>query len=260
MSRPAAAALVLAAALLAPAFAAAQASPAPGELWSEFPLAPVTATVPTSTEPGPAPVTTTQPVEEETRPVEEDASVFDERIAGLLILVGAALAAVAGFFGHRRVTRREQPDEYVEPRREPAVVRSFERPVPARDLATGSVAVAQRPAARVEPRSAAALIETLSPQARLADRLEGDDVDETHEMCEIACWRGYVTWQFFVESPFEPSLASPYFRAPGKGVPEQTETSLAAHAALVELLVAAGWEPEGYGEDWFAERFQRASA
>ena len=122
---------------------------------------------------------------------------------------------------------------------------------------TGSVAVAQRPAARVEPRSAAALIETLSPQARLADRLDGADEDETHEMCEIGCWRGYVTWQFFVESPLEPSLASPYFRAPGKGVPEQTETSLAAHAALVEMLVAAGWEPEGYGEEWFAERFQR---
>ena len=62
--------LVLAAALLAPAFAAAQAPPAPDELWAEFPLAPVIATVPTSTEPAPAPVieTTTQPVEEQMRP------------------------------------------------------------------------------------------------------------------------------------------------------------------------------------------------
>jgi hypothetical protein len=266
MGRQVAATLVLGAALLAPAFAAAQAPPAPGELWREFPLTPVTTTVPTSTDPGPAPVTepTTQPVEEETRPVEEDASVFDQGIVGLLILVGAAVATVAGFVGHWRITSREQPgeqpDEYVEPRRGPAVVRSLERPVPAHDPTNGSVAVAQRPAARMEPRSAAALIETLSPQARLADRLEGADQDETHEMCEIGCWRGYVTWRFFVESPLGPSLASPYFRAPGKGVPEQTEASLAAHAALVEMLVAAGWEPEGYGEEWFAERFQRPSA
>ena len=88
--------------------------------------------------------------------------------------------------------------------------------------------------------------------------MEGDDEDETYELCEIACWRGYLTWQFFVESPLESSLASPYFRAPGKGVPEQTETSLAARAVLVEMLAAAGWEPEGDGEEWYAERFQRA--
>ena len=81
-------------------------------------------------------------------------------------------------------------------------------------------------------------------------------------MCEIACWRGYVTWQFYVESesPREASLASPYFRAPGKGVPEQTDVALHAHAVLVETLVAAGWEPEGYGEEWFSERFQRPNA
>jgi hypothetical protein len=262
VGRPVAAVLVLAAALLLPAFAAAQTPSAPGELWEGFPLAPPTAAVPTATEPGPAPAieTTTQPVEEEMRPVEADASVFDERIAGFLILVGAAVAAAAGFVGHRRVTRREQPDEHVEPRREGVMVRWFERPVPAGNLATGSVAVAQHPAARVEPLSAAALIETLSPQARLDDRVEGGGEHEAYEMCEIACWRGYLTWQFFVESPLEPSLASPYFRAPGKRMPEQTEMSLAARAALVEMLVAAGWEPEGIGDEWFAARFQRARA
>ena len=70
VGRPVAAVLVLAAALLLPAFAAAQTPSAPGELWEGFPLAPPTATVPTSTEPGPAPVieTTTQPVEEQMRP------------------------------------------------------------------------------------------------------------------------------------------------------------------------------------------------
>ena len=122
-----------------------------------------------------------------------------------------------------------------------------------------------RPSPGHARRPAGTLVETLSPQARLADQLEeaesGTEL-ETHQVCEIACWRGYVTWQFYVglESEREASLSSPYFRAPGKGgVPEQTETALLAHAALVEKLVAAGWEPEGYGEDWFSERFQRAT-
>ena len=120
------------------------------------------------------------------------------------------------------------------------------------------------------------LIETLSPQARLADQLEektSDVAPETHEACEIACWRGYVKWQFYVESksPLDPSLSSAYpslstpypslssqyFRARGKGAPEQSDNALRAHAVLVEKLIASGWEPEGYGENWFSARFQR---
>jgi hypothetical protein len=62
------------------------------------------------------------------------------------------------------------------------------------------------------------------------------------------------------KSPHEATLVSPFFRAPGKGVPEQTDVALHAHAVLVEALVAAGWEPEGYGEEWFSERFQRPIA
>ena len=83
---------------------------------------------------------------------------------------------------------------------------------------------------------------------------------DTHQVCEIACWHGYVKWQFYVgsERP-EVALVSPYFRAPGKGVPAQTDAALHAHAVLVEALVDAGWEPEGYGEEWFSERFQRPS-
>ena len=94
------------------------------------------------------------------------------------------------------------------------------------------------------------------------EETESDTELETHQVCEIACWRGYVTWQFYVESesPHEASLVSPYFRAPGKGVPEQTDVALHAHAVLVDTLVAAGWEPEGYGEEWFSERFQRPNA
>jgi hypothetical protein len=260
MSRAAAAALVLAAtALLVPGFAIAQTAPNPDPLWSEFPLQPLVETVPTSTTPAPV-------VEE--APVPENQTVGEnDRTAGFLILVGAALAAVVGFVGRRRLGKRQQPDGEVQPQPERGAVHTFERPVPATASpgASGSPAVATRTRSRAVTQGGT-LVETLSPQARLADQLEEVESEtelETHQVCEIACWRGYVTWQFYVEleSEREASLSSPYFRAPGKGgVPEQTETALLAHAALVEKLVAAGWEPEGYGEDWFSERFQRANA
>ncbi len=258
MSRAAAAALVFAAtALLTPGSAIAQAAPNPDPLWSEFPLQPLVETVPTSSTPAPA-------LEEQ--PVREDQLVGEnDRTAGFLILVGAALAAVVGFVGRRRLGKRQQPDGEVQPEPERAAVHTFERPVPAGASGNGarSVAVVTKTRTRAVAPSAT-LVETLSPQARLADQLEEAESEtelETHQVCEIACWRGYVTWQFYVglESEREASLSSPYFRAPGKGgVPEQTETALLAHAALVEKLAAAGWEPEGYGEDWFSERFQRA--
>jgi hypothetical protein len=256
MTRAIAAALVLAAsALLVPGSAIAQAAPDPNPLWSEFPLQPLVETVPTSSTPAP-------PAREQ--PVPENQTVGEnDRTAGFLILVGAAMAAGVGFVGRRRFGRRQQPQGEVQPEPERAAVHTFERPVPAGGSggATGSVAVATR--SRTRAVMPGTLIETLSPQARLADELQGAESEtelETHEVCEIACWRGYVTWQFYVElDPPREALSSPYFRAPGKGAPEQTEPALAAHAVLVEKLVAAGWEPEGYGEEWFSERFQRAT-
>jgi hypothetical protein len=255
MSRAIAAALVLAAtALLAPASAIAQTAPNPDPLWSEFPLEPLIQTVPTSSPPTPA---REQPAKREDPGVGRD----DDRTAGILILLAAALAA--GIVGHRRAWKRRQLGDDVQREPERAPVHTFERPVPAgtSGSATGSVAVATRP----RTGAATTLIETLSPQARLAERLEDTESEaelETHQVCEIACWRGYFTWQFYVESesPHEAPLVSPYFRAPGKGVPEQSDVALHSHAVLVEALIAAGWEPEGYGEAWFSERFQRANA
>jgi hypothetical protein len=180
---------------------------------------------------------------------------------GILALLGAVLAA--GLVGRRHAGKRRQSGGQLQREPEGAPVNTYERPIPARGSgsAAGSVAVASRP----RTRAATTLIETLSPQARLAERVQ--EVDgraklETHQVCEIACWRGYVKWQFYVESepPDVAPLVSPYFRAPGKGIPEQTDSALHAHAVLVESLLEAGWEPEGYGEEWFSERFQRPSA
>jgi hypothetical protein len=122
-----------------------------------------------------------------------------------------------------------------------------------------------RPGAPATTRTAPTLVESLSPHGRLADQLDERESRlgwRTHQVCEIACWRGYVAWQFYVEalSPLGESFSSPFFRARGKGSPEQTDAALRAHAVLVDKLMAAGWEPDGYGQDWFAERFQRANA
>ena len=166
MSRAIAAALVLAAtALLAPASAIGQAAPNPDPLWSEFPLTPLVATVPTSSTPAPA-------LEQ---PVREDPTVRrgdSDRTAGFLILVGAAVAAGAGFVGRRRVGKRRDSGGEIQPEPERAAVHTFERPTPPVASASAtSVAVASRPRGRTAT-PGATLIETLSPQARLADQLE----------------------------------------------------------------------------------------
>ena len=55
----------------------------------------------------------------------------NDRTAGFLILVGAALAAGVGFVGRRRFGKRQQPDAEVQPEPERGAVHTFERPVPA---------------------------------------------------------------------------------------------------------------------------------
>lgn len=258
MRRPIAAALViLATALTTAAPVAAGASPTPGKLWSEFPLEPVVTTIPAT--PGPA-----QVVEQE-QPRSAPGGA-EGPAAWIFVLFGAAAAGAVGLGARFLRAASRQPNRESERKPEWVVPRTFERPV-GRSTAAGasrSVAVADRPGALAATQAAPTLIETLTPQGRRAGQLEGREIDvepETHQVCEIACWRGYFVWQFYVESqsPLGESFASPYFRAPGRQAPEQCDAALRAHALLVEKLVASDWEPEGYGDEWFAERFQRAS-
>ncbi len=258
MRRPLAAALVIVAtALTMAAPVAAATSPTPGKLWSEFPLEPVTTTIPATPRPA-------QVVEQE-QP-RRAAGDSEGSAAWIFVLFAAATAGVVGLGARFRRTARKDVNRESERKPEGAVPRSFERPA-GRGAAAGgsrSMAVADRPGALTAMRATSALIETLTPQGWRADQFEGQVIDvvpETHHVCEIACWRGYFAWQFYVEpeSPLGESFASPYFRAPGRQVPEQSDAALSAHAVLVEKLVASDWEPEGYGEEWFAERFQRAS-
>jgi hypothetical protein len=80
--------------------------------------------------------------------------------------------------------------------------------------------------------------------------------------CEIGWSRGYFKSDFYVAAP-EPEggvsevARSPAFRWTAAGEPPQDEAIAAAHAALVEKLVAMGWEEVGAGESWYARRYQR---
>jgi hypothetical protein len=85
----------------------------------------------------------------------------------------------------------------------------------------------------------------------------------TEETCEIAIWKGYAKARFYARVD-EPGLdeefavaESPTFRFRGNGIPERTDAAEAAHATLIEKLVAKGWEPTGSAEPWYAEGFRR---
>lgn len=81
-------------------------------------------------------------------------------------------------------------------------------------------------------------------------------------MCEIGWSRGYFKSDFYVAAP-EPEggmsevARSPAFRWTAAGEPPQDEAIAAAHAVLVERLVALGWEEVGAGERWYARQYRR---
>jgi hypothetical protein len=118
---------------------------------------------------------------------------------------------------------------------------------------------AARQAERTDQQEATQLQETASA----ADNETVDIV--TEEICEIAVWRGYAKSVFYgrldasvVPEGTELAVAeSPPFRFRGNGEPDRTEAAEAAYNALVERLVADGWELDASGNAWYASRFRR---
>jgi hypothetical protein len=83
--------------------------------------------------------------------------------------------------------------------------------------------------------------------------------------CEIAFWRGYRKAGFYArafdQEGYEVAVAeSPYFKARGNRVPDQTEQARAAYEALSAQLAEAGWKAEGRNGTWFGTRFRRPVA
>lgn len=78
--------------------------------------------------------------------------------------------------------------------------------------------------------------------------------------CEIALWRGYVKARFYARfiggDPLAAIAMSPMFRC-RSAMPDETEEPAAALSALVDHLVADGWELSGQGAAWYARRLTR---
>jgi hypothetical protein len=98
-----------------------------------------------------------------------------------------------------------------------------------------------------------------------ADAADNEIVETiTEETCEIAIWRGYAKARFYArlaaESEGDLELAfaeSPPFRFRGNGVPDRTGAADEAYQALVDRLLAKGWELDESGDSWYAGRFRR---
>lgn len=240
------ASLLFLAAAVAATGHAAPASP-PGKLWAEYPLEPRVETPRAAPSPKPAPRAAAEVTESE------------PPTRWLLLALGAAAAMAAvstvGGLGVPIVRSRQEGGASARP---PAA-----RAVPAATAVTpmevAAHGVQPEPPERPEP-PGPSLVEVLSPHARLREP-EQDDAETRVEACEIAWWRGYVKSQFYIQadSSFDEMFESPFFRARARGgeAPVQAGPAAEAHQALVDDLTAAGWEPEGRGEQWFSERFRR---
>ncbi|HWN21359.1 MAG TPA: hypothetical protein VNP93_05265 [Gaiellaceae bacterium] len=244
-----AAVLFLAAAVAATGHAAP--APPPGELWSEFPLEPRVETAPAAPSPDPTPRRAAGATE--AGATEAGATEGEPLGRWLLLALGAAAAmatlATVGALGVPIVRSRHEDGAIAAPPAAPAapgvrpmeVAVNYVRPEPA------------------EP-PGQSLVEVLSPHTRLHKPEQDEAGRPAEETCEIAWWRGYVKSQFYVQSnaPLDQVLASRLFRFRGSEEPEQTGAAAEAHRALVEELRAAGWVPDGRGEQWFSERFRRS--
>jgi hypothetical protein len=83
------------------------------------------------------------------------------------------------------------------------------------------------------------------------------------ELCEIACWRGYLKADFYARGlgrDGEEIARSHMFRWRRDGAPPREGKFLAAYEELVALLAARGWEPVGEPRPWYAQRFRRRLA
>ena len=98
-----------------------------------------------------------------------------------------------------------------------------------------------------------------------AHRAEVEEVEapapHVWETAEIDLWRGYVKSHFYAvaRGNGKPKVvaASGDFRLLGREVRPDAQAVRVAHAAVVEALVAAGWEEVEPGEAWYKRRFRR---
>jgi hypothetical protein len=276
-------AVLLAAAFLAgPALGGAAPAPAPGELWSKFPLEPRTEpTEPTAETPRPVrpepQATTRAPKPQATTrapnpQVTTRGNESRDALPAIWVVLGIAVAATAMVMTLAHGRRPSPPPAPAKKRQQKPAVPTItppKRQATPRTARNGrslsaTVAPAKVAPARVAaPRTDPAPVEVLSPRVRVDERpAEHESGREASglEVCEIRCWHGYVHSIFYAaaDPPAGRPTQSRPFRARGGVLPEQNAAAVAAHEGLIEALLADGWEPEGRGARWFSDRFRRS--
>jgi hypothetical protein len=99
------------------------------------------------------------------------------------------------------------------------------------------------------------------PRTEAVEQPEVEPPRELWETVEIDLWRGYYKSHFYAlardNGAGKVVAASGDFRLRGREVRPEADAVRAAHAAVVEALVAAGWEEVEPGEAWYKRRFRR---
>jgi hypothetical protein len=138
------------------------------------------------------------------------------------------------------------------PRAEPPPARVDPSPPPARiDPSPPPMrADPSPPPARVDPSQLAA--------PRVTARLLG--ASSPSETCTLELWRGYVKWRFYATTTGPDGndttiAASPFFRVRRGDSVEDSAAAHEAYDAIVDELVALGWEPAD--DQPFSQRFRR---
>ncbi len=256
----------------------AAAGPAPGELWSRFPLEPRTETVPTETE---IETSTPRPAAPSRQVVTPTPDSGEESQTAWIVLgiaaVAAAAATSAAVYKRRRPaserpapTRKLEPAMVVQPAARPGASTAKRRrrsEAPPEPATRRSVALRDPATQRSEP----SLVEMLSPRLRLDEQPEQPVQPEQAEQgdsapappapgtCEIRWSPRWPGSRFYVEAepPLSEPIESPAFLARGGTAPARNIAAVAAHEVVLQGLAAAGWKPDGHGTLWFSDRFKR---
>src|SRR5919197_3435411 len=146
---------------------------------------------------------------------------------------------------HAPATESTPPRRRRKRRRTPSHARPSATPPPRRVRERQPV---EREAMRAEP---------------VVERQPEHATSPTELTCEIQFWRGYLKAAFFARvfaEDGEPLAVaeSPFFRARGNGIPDETDEAVAAYRALRERLEASGWQYVASGKSWFADTYARS--
>jgi hypothetical protein len=230
----------------APGSAGAQRKGDPAELWEEFPLEPTP--TPTAANAAAAP--------ERARPPARDDGPITVSTVSLMILaagLGAMAVTLARGSARGRAAGAAEPPHFEPPAVEPPPVRPPASAPPASGPPAVTTSTPKPPATKppaAKPPAAkppAAKPPATPARARPTEPAPAPPAQPGWQSCRIRLWHGYIKKQFYAESPETGELVarSAFFRVEKGSTIEDSSNAADAFDALVDELVAAGWEITG---------------